>query len=660
MKAKKSTKKREEEAATTAAEIYQPLKVKPTGRQNLYERMRVVGDNGTAGASKTKNAGAVRAVQAAPKSSKAATVPKGKDAKGSGPFGRFGSGSASNAARSTKRGSTSGDKRSSSSSSSREATTVVMVSQSRPCPRRGVVNTTTTTTKNAQGAAGGGMSPSSPPLRAASTPQRPAPTSSSSRPGPSRVQRGTRAPASPSVPQTIRQDAAPTTTTIASDAPSKTPKAQGETETPKSTTVDEPPTSTTVSPMAPPVARAAGHPQKNQEDWLSMLIPDDQVPPEALAQAHATMTEECAWDRRQHGVGAVVVDFSHHDFSTMFDSHNDSDSIIWDPAAAEAADVMASFPCFSAVDQHDAAEDPASAGGVNGRTTFVGGGGELMDEDADLSAMLATDALEFLQGSDPNSIPADGRQNDESSRQENRAPPTTVDGSHLRSHGRPMPPPMSTVLVCKVTAASTTATTTTSQSSSSSSNSNSSFNSSASSDNSNPSAADAAARKEGRDDGYDGDDGVSDMETDGVEDRAAKVQGRAAVPPGKGRMPPRRPTQQQQQQSSRVPPSEPQSRGEMERRLSFSSLQMMLDQHRTPTTNNINDVNNKNADAAENELEDFFGEDDSLLNDDDDDEVEIDPGHLRAGPDGKEDTYSFIGADYSFGADRSLISLAPY
>jgi hypothetical protein len=150
------------------------------------------------------------------------------------------------------------------------------------------------------------------------------------------------------------------------------------------------------------------------------------------------------------------------------------------------------------------------------------------------------------------------------------------------------------------------------------------------------------------------------METDGAEDRAARIPDRAAVPPGKGRIPPRRPTTQQPPlQPNHVPPSEPQSRGEMERRLSFSSLQMMLDQHRTTTnTTHNNDVNN-HEDAADNEsLEEFFGEDDSLLNDDD--EVEIDPGHLPADTDGREDTYSFIGADYSFGADRSLISLVPY
>jgi hypothetical protein len=375
---------------------------------------------------------------------------------------------------------------------------------------------------------------------------------------------------------------------------------------------EQPPVSTVKVESAPPASvfstppdAQARQPKIPQEDWLSKLIPDDApgLATGAVARQAAPEGEFATATNRPAAV--VVVDFSHNDFATMFDGHNDSDSIIWDPHA----EVVASFPGFSV------AQDVVDAPAVE--NMFVREGDAMMHEEANMSSMLANDALQFLQVSDPTNV---------QHQQEIRSP-KTEGGPALRSNG----PPMSTVLVCKVTATTTTATTTSQSSSSSSSNS------SASSNNFNPSQQMVA--KEGRDD-YD-EDGVSDMETDGVEDAAANAPGRAPMLPngGGGRTPPR-PTQLE---PTHVPPTEP-AREVRERRLSFSSLQMMLDKHSTHRNNGA---------AADNEsLEDFFRDDDSLLNDDE----EIAPGPVM---DGREDTYSFIGADYSFGADRSLISLLP-
>jgi hypothetical protein len=583
MRGKKATLKAEE------AEFYQPLKVKTSGtQQNLYEKMRVLDDGGAPKGRDSKNPN-VRVGQAATgKSPKAAAT----DNRAKGPFGRLVSASTS-----SKRG-----------KSGREAT-VVMVSAR---PRRGAgaavvgVNATSTTPNAAR-------LPPSPP-RTDSPPQQPTPPSSRTS--------GSRAPrtAAPSAPgqtdasmgreanQARRHDApaktnaatVPTAVTTATKTTTISPGVKGnakfnaDKQPPVSTVNPEGALPVPVSPTTP--VFQAGQTKIQQEDWLSMLIPDDKPGLATGTAARATPEGEFATNRP---AAVVAVDFSHNDFATMFDGHNDSDSIIWDPHA----EVMASFPGFSVA--HDVMEAPAVD------RTFVRESDAMMHEEANMSSMLANDALQFLQVSDPKNIPA-------KTKQDTSQKPETEGGPIFREHG----PPMSTVLVCKVTATTTTATTTSQSSSSSSSNS-------------------STSSKEGRDDCDE--DGVSDMETDGVEDAAANAPGRAAMVPneGGGRIPPR-PTQLQQ--PTHVPPTEPTCEVR-ERRLSFSSLQMMLDKHSMHRTNG--------AAAADNEsLEDFFRDDDSLLNDDE----EIDPGPIM---DGREDTYSFIGADYSFGADRSLISLLP-
>jgi hypothetical protein len=252
----------------------------------------------------------------------------------------------------------------------------------------------------------------------------------------------------------------------------------------------------------------------------------------------------------------VPVEFS-NDFLACFDSHNDSDSIIWDPRA----DLPETF-----VQRHP---EP-----------------QLLEQLEEVSEAR-------------NGVPSD-----EARPADHRKPDS--------------PPPIQTVtVVCK---ASTTITANSSSASTSSSVPGSS-----------------GPKRDGRDDEVSEEAVVSDAEDQEEAVPAPEAYGRA-----KAKLP------VQKHPAPHAPParaSSPRRGGQVRREMSFSSIQMVLEGRRGASHGPAasREDSPSRCKISENE---------------DDSDAMTEVSYYGAGDHG-DDTYSFIGKDYSFGADRSLVSWCP-